>query len=79
MIGVFGCCAAMCMNLLFNKRSGIFFTNALARRGLLRFCDRLVVNEQVLNELQVTGNECVIGFRGLGCPQKGPKMGILRG
>ena len=45
----------------------------------MRFCDRLVVNEQVLKDLQVTGNEGVVDFGGLGRPQKGPKMGILRG
>ena len=64
---------------LFNKRFGIVFTNALARMGLLRFCDRLAVNERVLEGLQIVGNECVVGFSGLELPQKGLKMGVLRG
>ena len=64
---------------LFNNRFGIVFTNALARRGLLRFCDRLAVNERVLEDLQMTGNERVVGIGGLEYPQKGLKMGVLRG
>ena len=64
---------------LFNNRFGIVFTNALARRGLLRFCDRLAVNERVLGGLQIIGNESVAVFGELKYPQKGPKMGVLRG
>ena len=65
--------------VLFNNRFGIVFTNALARRGFLRFCDRMVVSERVLEGLQVTGNEGVVDFGGLEYPRKGLKMGVLRG
>ena len=64
---------------LFNKRFGIVFTNALARRGFLRFCGRLGVNERVLRGLQVIGNENVVNFDRLGYPRKLLKMGVLRG
>ena len=64
---------------LFNNRFGIVFTNALARRGFLRFCDRLAVNERVLEGLQMAGNEIVVGFNRLGNPRKELKMGVLRG
>ena len=64
---------------LFNTQFGIVFTNALARRDFLRFCGRLVVNERVLKDLQVAGNESVVSFGGLECPRKGLKMGVLRG
>ena len=49
------------------------------RRGFLRFCDRLAVNERVLSGLQVAGNEDVVSSSRLEYPQKGPKMGVLRG
>ena len=45
----------------------------------MRFCDRLAVNERVLEGLQMTGNECVMSIGGLEYPQKGLKMGVLRG
>ena len=64
---------------LFNNRFGIVFTNALARRGFLRFCDRVAVNERVLEGLQMAGNEIVVGFDRLGNPRKELKMGVLRG
>ena len=56
---------------LFNNRFGIVFTNALVRRGLLRFCDRLAVNERVLGGLQIIGNEGVAGLAGFGALEKG--------
>ena len=37
------------------------------------------MNERVLKGLQVTGNEDVVGFGGLGFSRKGLKMGVLRG
>ena len=45
----------------------------------MRFCDRLVVNERVLGNLQVTGNECVVNFGRLVSRRKELKMGVLRG
>ena len=45
----------------------------------MRFCDRLAVNERVLEDLQMAGNEIVVGFDRLGNPRKGLKMGVLRG
>ena len=45
----------------------------------MRFCDRLVVNERILGDLQVIDNEGVVDFCRLENPRKGPKMDILRG
>ena len=45
----------------------------------MRFCDRLVVNERILRDLQVIGNESVVDFGGLEYPRKVLKMGVLRG
>ena len=45
----------------------------------MRFCDRLVVNERILRDLQVIGNESVVDFGGLEYPRKWLKMGVLRG
>ena len=45
----------------------------------MRFCDRLAVNERVLEGLQMAGNEIVVGFDRLEYPQKELIMGVLRG
>ena len=64
---------------LFNMWFRIVFTNGLARRAFLQTSGRLAANERVLEELQVIGNEIVVGFDWLRNPRKGLKMGVFRG